>query len=56
MKLLEKLAKPAAFGDGVGNSAVLSLHTRPGDSRLTLGRLRDHIVAEEDAVAGGGAS
>jgi hypothetical protein len=55
MKLLEELAKPTCFGDGVGDSPILRFSTRARHRVLTLGRPRDQVVAEEGAVPRGGA-
>jgi hypothetical protein len=56
MELLEKLAQPATLGDGMGDSAILSLGARPGHRGLTLGGPGDQVVAKKDAEAGGRAS
>jgi hypothetical protein len=42
MELLEKLTKPIAFGDDMGNHAVLRLH------HLGLRGPRDQVVAKPD--------
>ena len=55
MELPEKLAQPAAIGEGMGDGMVLCFSTRARDSGLTLGRPRHQGVAEVDAVARCGA-
>jgi hypothetical protein len=50
-KLLKELAKPTGFSDGVGDSSILGLSTRAGDSVLPLGGPGDDIITEEDGVA-----
>jgi hypothetical protein len=37
MELLKELAKPTGFRDGFGDSSILGLNTRVGDSVLPLG-------------------
>jgi hypothetical protein len=53
MDLLEKLAQPAALGDGMGDSVILSIGARPGHRGLTLGGPGDQVVAKKDVEAGG---
>ena len=50
-ELCQELAKPAAFGDGIGDGAVLRLRAGARDGVLALRRLGDEVVAEEDAEA-----
>ena len=50
-ELLEELAEPTSFSDGVGDSPILRFCTGAGDGVLTLGGPRNQIVAEEHAVA-----
>ena len=46
MKLVEKLADPTGFGDGVSHSTVFSLGTGTRDRVLPLGRPGDEVVTE----------
>lgn len=56
VKLLEKLAEPTSFSDGVGDDTILGLSARARDGVLSLGGPRDQIVTEEDTVARSGAT
>lgn len=56
VKLLEKLAEPTGFSDGVGDSSILGFGAGAGDGVLALGRPRNEVVAEEHTVARGGAT
>jgi hypothetical protein len=56
VELLEKLAQPAALGDGTGDGMVLCFSTGARDHVLTLGQPRHQVVAEVDAVARRGAA
>jgi hypothetical protein len=56
MELLEKLAQPAALGDGVGDNMVICFRTGVRDGGLALGRLRHQVVTEVDAIAQHGAA
>ena len=53
---LGELPELGSLGHAVSNNAILRLGTGAGDDRLTLGRPGHQVAAEEDGVAGGGAS
>jgi hypothetical protein len=53
-KLLKKLAQPGSLGNSIGHCAILSLGAGSRDSRLTLGRPRDEVVAKKHSIARGG--
>jgi hypothetical protein len=56
VQLSEKLPEPGGLNDTVSDSAVLRLGTGPGDHRLALRRPGHRVAAQEDSVAGGGAT
>lgn len=56
VKLLEKLAEPTGFSDGVGDSPILRFSAGAGDCMLSLGRPRDEVIAKKHTIAGGGAT
>jgi hypothetical protein len=51
LKLEKKLSKPAALGDDMSHSMVLSLDTGAGHRGLPIGGLGHQVVAEIDTVA-----
>jgi hypothetical protein len=53
MKLLKKLAQPAAFSNSVSNCLIFCLSTGTGNSSLSLRRPRDQSITEKDTVARG---
>ena len=53
VKLLEELAKPTCFSDGISDSSILCLSARAGDGMLALGGPRDQVVTKEYTVARG---
>jgi len=56
MELSQELSKPGRLRHAVSDSTVLRLGTGAVDNRLLLGRPGDQVAAQEDGVAGGGAT
>jgi len=54
VKLYQKLAQPAGFGDSIRDCLILRLCTGPRHCRLTLGRPGDEIVPEKHRITRGG--
>jgi hypothetical protein len=50
VKLSQELPEPRCLSHTISNSPVLRLSTRAGDNRLSLGRPRDQVAAEEDDI------
>jgi hypothetical protein len=50
VKLSQELSEPERLSQAVSNSLVLRLNTRARDNRLSLGRPRDQVAAEEDGI------
>lgn len=51
---MKKLAKPACFGDSIGNITIFCLGTRARDSVLALRGLGDQVVPEKNSIARSG--
>jgi hypothetical protein len=51
---MKKLAKPACFGDSIGNSTIFCLGARARDSVLALRGLGDQVVPEKNSIARSG--
>ena len=49
-KLSEEQAQPGDLSDDISNRTVLGLGTGAGDCILTLGRLGDQVIAQEDCI------
>jgi hypothetical protein len=56
MKFLQELAEPSGLSDGVGDGVVLGLGAGARHGVLAFGRPRHQVIAEEDALAGDGAT
>jgi len=54
VKLYQKLAQPAGFGDSIRDCSIFLLCTGPRHYRLTLGRPEDEIVPEKHRITRGG--
>ena len=56
VELRQELSEPGRLRHVVCDSPVLCLSTGAGDNRLPLGRPGDQVAAQEDGVAGSGAT
>ena len=56
VELRQELSEPGCLRHAVSNSPVLRLGTGARDNRLPLGRPGDQVAAQEDGVAGSGAT
>ena len=56
VELCQELSEPGPLRHAVSDSPVLRLGTGAGDNRLPLGRPGDKVAAQEDGVAGSGAT
>ena len=56
VELRQELSYPGRLRHAVNDSLVLRLGTGAGDNRLPLGRPGDQVAAQEDGVAGRGAT
>ena len=56
VELRQELSEPGRLRHAVSDNLVLRLSTGTGDNRLPLGRPGDQVAAQEDGVAGSGAT